>query len=55
MANKEIANRLYISDKTVKNHLTHIFAKLKVTNRKQAALSLSLQEESKGEETVLAR
>ena len=48
MANKEIATRLYISDKTVKNHLTHIFAKLKVTNRKQAALSLSLQEESKG-------
>jgi DNA-binding NarL/FixJ family response regulator len=40
MNNKEIGAHLYISQKTVKNHLTHIFGKLGVTNRRQAALSL---------------
>jgi two-component system, NarL family, response regulator DegU len=32
----EIATCLYISQKTVKNHLTHIFAKLGVANRQEA-------------------
>jgi DNA-binding NarL/FixJ family response regulator len=40
LSNKEISSRLYISEKTVKNHLTHIFDKLGVTNREQAALVL---------------
>ena len=35
--NHEIASCLYISKKTVKNHLTRIFAKLKLTDRKRAA------------------
>ena len=39
MQNQEISARLYISRKTVKNHLTHIFAKLGVANRRQAALA----------------
>jgi DNA-binding NarL/FixJ family response regulator len=39
MNNKEISTRLHISQKTVKNHLTHIFAKLGVTNRRQATLA----------------
>jgi DNA-binding NarL/FixJ family response regulator len=55
MANKEIATRLYISDKTVKNHLTHIFAKLKVANRRQAALSLSLWAGDQEEEEIIAK
>lgn len=37
-SNRTIANKLYISEKTVKNHLTNIFQKLDVTDRTQAAL-----------------
>jgi two-component system response regulator DegU len=39
MSNKKIAAQLYISEKTVKNHLTRIFAKLGVTDREQAVQS----------------
>jgi len=46
MNNKEISAHLYISQKTVKNHLTHIFAKLGVANRQQAALVFLPEKES---------
>jgi DNA-binding NarL/FixJ family response regulator len=36
--NKEIGDDLYISEKTVKNHITSIFRKIQVTDRTQAAL-----------------
>lgn len=36
--NRTIANQLFISEKTVKNHLTQIFKKLEVTDRVQATL-----------------
>jgi pimeloyl-ACP methyl ester carboxylesterase/DNA-binding CsgD family transcriptional regulator len=35
-SNADISERLFISEKTVKNHITHIFDKLGVTNRSQA-------------------
>jgi DNA-binding NarL/FixJ family response regulator len=38
-ANREIAGRLYLSEKTVKAHLAAIFRKLGVTNRTQAAMA----------------
>ena len=38
MLNKEIANALYISEKTVKNHISNIFRKLDVQDRTQAAV-----------------
>lgn len=37
-SNQEIAETLYISEKTVKNHLTRIFRKMHVTDRTQAAM-----------------
>lgn len=37
-SNKIIANQLFISEKTVKNHLTQIFRKLGVNDRVQATL-----------------
>lgn len=37
-SNREIARDLYISEKTVKNHLTNIFHKIGVSDRTQAAL-----------------
>jgi DNA-binding NarL/FixJ family response regulator len=40
-ANREIASALFISEGTVKNHLTSIFKKLGVSDRTQAALLAS--------------
>lgn len=37
-SNRSIAQKLYISEKTVKNHLTNIFQKLGVEDRTQAAI-----------------
>lgn len=36
--NKDIANRLYISEKTVKNHVSNIFKKLELNDRVQATI-----------------
>jgi len=38
LTNEEIGKKIFISDKTVKTHLTNIFDKLKVNNRFKAAL-----------------
>lgn len=38
MSNKEIANALFISEKTVKNHITSLLRKLDVEDRTQAAV-----------------
>lgn len=36
--NKEIADVLFVSEKTIKTHVSHILSKLEVTDRTQAAL-----------------
>jgi DNA-binding NarL/FixJ family response regulator len=41
MTNKQIGERLYLAEKTVKNHVTRILAKLGVQRRTQAALLAS--------------
>jgi DNA-binding NarL/FixJ family response regulator len=38
LSNREISIRLGLSDKTVKNHISHIFAKLNVTARTQVVI-----------------
>lgn len=41
LTNKQIGDRLYLAEKTVKNHVTRILAKLGVERRTQAALIAS--------------
>ncbi|MBA8762939.1 response regulator [Staphylococcus coagulans] len=36
--NKEIAETLFVSEKTIKTHVSHIFSKLQVNDRTQAAI-----------------
>src|SRR5215472_1877139 len=38
MTNRQIAAQLKLSEKTIKNHVSHIFRKLKITARTQAAI-----------------
>jgi two-component system, NarL family, response regulator DegU len=38
MTNRQIAQQLNLSEKTIKNHVSHIFRKLKITARTQAAI-----------------
>jgi DNA-binding NarL/FixJ family response regulator len=39
LSNKEISSRLSLSDKTVKNHISHILAKMNLTARTQVAVT----------------
>jgi len=39
LSNKQIARRLGISEKTVRNHLSRVFHKLGATNRTEAVMN----------------
>lgn len=47
MSNKEIAEKLYLSEKTIKNYATNLFLKIEVHDRVQAAL-LAVQNDIEG-------
>ena len=47
-SNKQIAEKMFVKEVTVKTHLNSIFKKLKVTNRTQAVL-LAMQTDLIGE------
>src|SRR5215470_20011784 len=38
LSNRQISSKLYLSEKTVKNHISRIFSKINVTARTQAAI-----------------
>ncbi len=40
LSNKEVARKLDLSEKTVKHHMTYVLAKLKASNRTEAAMKL---------------
>lgn len=40
MSNRAIAERLYVSERTVENHLYRVFIKLGITGRDQLASAL---------------
>jgi pimeloyl-ACP methyl ester carboxylesterase/DNA-binding CsgD family transcriptional regulator len=53
--NDEIARRLHLSNKTVRNHITRIFAKLGVTTRAQAIVRARDAGMGSGERSAFAR
>jgi two-component system response regulator DegU len=54
LTNEEIGKKIFISEKTVKTHLTNIFDKLKVNNRFKAAL-LIMGHANKSEASTISR
>jgi len=55
LTNDEIGKKIFISEKTVKTHLTNIFDKLKVNNRFKAALLIMGQRAASGSTDSLGR
>lgn len=47
--NKEIAEQMELSDKTVKNYLSNIFEKLKISRRSQAAVLFANSQRERGQ------
>jgi DNA-binding NarL/FixJ family response regulator len=52
IANKEIADKLNCAERTVKFHLSSMFEKYNVTNRRDLVLMATEEMESKADETI---
>ena len=52
IANKEIADKLNIAERTIKFHLSSMFEKYNVTNRRDLVLMATEEMESKADETI---
>jgi len=50
MTNREIASRLFLSERTAQNHVQHILNKLDLPNRSQIALWVREQKLSRSAE-----
>ena len=46
LTKREIADRLYLSIRTVGNHLNHIYGKLGLSSREELAAALTLEPDS---------
>jgi two-component system, NarL family, response regulator DegU len=55
LTNEEIGKKIFISEKTVKTHLTNIFDKLKVNNRFKAALLIMGRSGPSGSSSAFGR
>ncbi len=55
LTNEEIGKKIFISEKTVKTHLTNIFDKLKVNNRFKAALLIMGHASTTPESSAVSR
>jgi len=43
MTNREIAQRLYLSERTAQNHVQHILTKLGLSNRSEIVVWITVQ------------
>jgi DNA-binding CsgD family transcriptional regulator len=43
LSNRQVADRLFVSPRTVESHLSHVFAKVGLQTRTELALELSRQ------------
>jgi predicted ATPase/DNA-binding CsgD family transcriptional regulator len=54
LTNREIADRLFVSPRTVQTHLSHVFSKLEVASRRELTRAMRTRTQSLGEAAEMA-